>query len=148
MGLFAIFDINSAGLSVEQSRLAVTASNIANSRTTRTADGGIYQPLAVAVRSVTLSGDAALDGSESLDATRLPRPVVGDVVATTVAPRMVYDPGHPDADARGFVALPGVDPIASMLDLMSISRSYEANLRAFDITRNLIQRTLDLGRSR
>ena len=65
-----------------------------------------------------------------------------------MAPKLVYDPGHPDADERGMVSLPGVDPITSMLDLISISRGYEANLRAFDITRSLLQRTLDLGRSR
>jgi flagellar basal-body rod protein FlgC len=67
---------------------------------------------------------------------------------TNAAPRLVYDPGHPDADDKGFVSLPGVDPVTSMLDLMTISRSYEANLRAFDITRNLIQKTLDMGKGR
>ena len=70
------------------------------------------------------------------------------MVPTDAAPRLVYNPGHPDADARGFVSLPGVDPIASMLDLISISRGYEANLRAFDVTRSLLQKTLDLGSHR
>jgi flagellar basal-body rod protein FlgC len=60
----------------------------------------------------------------------------------------VYDPGHPDADERGFVALPGVDPIASMLELIAISRGYQANLHAFDVTRSLLQKTLDMGGSR
>jgi len=60
----------------------------------------------------------------------------------------MYEPGHPDADAQGFVTYPGVDPVASMLDLITISRSYEANLKAFDITRSLLQRTLDIGGQR
>ena len=62
-----------------------------------------------------------------------------------VTPKRVYEPGNPDADKDGFISLPGVDPIGSMMDLLEISRSYEANLRAFDITRNLMQRTLDIG---
>jgi flagellar basal-body rod protein FlgC len=74
--------------------------------------------------------------------------MVAEVVEQDVAPKLVYDPGHPNADARGMVSLPGVDPITSMLDLIEISRGYEANLRAFDITRSLLQRTLDLGRGR
>lgn len=148
MGLFAIFDINSAGMSVEQSKLAVTASNIANARTTRTADGSAYQPLAVAVRAAMAGQGYAVGADGSLDAARLPRPVIAGVTETNAPPRKVYEPGHPDADAQGFVSLPGVDPISSMLDLMSISRSYEANLRAFDITRTLIQNTLDIGRGR
>lgn len=148
MGLFAIFDINSAGMSVEQSRLAVAASNIANARTTRTADGSVYRPLAVAVRSTLASHEFFAADSGSLDAARLPRPVVAGLVETNAPAHTLYDPGHPDADARGFVTLPGVDPVSSMLDLMTISRSYEANLRAFDITRSLIQRTLDMGRTR
>jgi flagellar basal-body rod protein FlgC len=69
-------------------------------------------------------------------------------VASNAAPRLVFDPGHPDADERGFVTMPAVDPVTSMMDLISISRSYEANVRAFDITRNLIQRTLDMGKGR
>lgn len=148
MGLFAIFDINSAGMSVEQSRLAVASANIANARTTRTADGEIYQPLEVTVRSTNIS-NAFFGGADgALDASQLPRPVVASVDASNAPVRKVYDPGHPEADERGFVTFPGVDPVSSMLDLMSISRSYEANLRAFDVTRNLVQRTLDMWRSR
>jgi flagellar basal-body rod protein FlgC len=62
-----------------------------------------------------------------------------------VAPKRIYEPGNPDADKDGFTSVAGVDPIGSMMDLLEISRSYEANLRAFDITRNLMQRTLDIG---
>ena len=78
----------------------------------------------------------------------LGREGAGTTVQTDAAPRLVYDPGHPDANEQGFVSLPGVDPIASMLDLISISRGYEANLHAFDITRALLQQTLDIGSRR
>ena len=148
MGLFSIFDISSAGMSVEQSRLAVEASNIANARTTKTADGTVYRPLSVLVQSSAPAGTFESAVLNAVDANALPRPGVVGMATSDAPPRLVYDPGHPDADERGFVAMPAIDPITSMMDLIAISRSYEANLRAFDITRNLIQRTIDMGRAR
>lgn len=148
MDLFGVFDISSAGMSVEQARLAVAATNLANARTTRTADGGPYQPLSVIVESAAAPGVSYADAAASLEAQSLPRPVVQSVAPLEVAPRLVHEPGHPDADERGFVALPGVDTLSTMLDLVTVSRSYEANLRAFDITRHLIERTIDMGRNR
>lgn len=148
MDLFAVFDISSAGMSVEQARLAIAATNLANSRTSRTADGNPYQPLSVVVRSTAAPGASYAQAEAAINAQALPRPAVRSVVPLNVAPRLVHDPGHPDADERGFVALPGVDPLSTMLDLVSVSRSYEANLKAFDITRHLIERTLEMGRNR
>jgi flagellar basal-body rod protein FlgC len=147
MDLFSVFEISSAGMSVEQSKLAVAATNIANSRTTKTADGTVYRPMTVTVRS---SANQLFDSAviNEIKASDLPRPQIVDVAPTNAAPRLVYDPGHPDADERGFVSLPAVDPIASMMDLISISRSYEANVRAFDITRSLIQHTIEMGKNR
>jgi flagellar basal-body rod protein FlgC len=142
--MFGIFDISSAGMDVQQARLEAAASNIANARTTGE-NGAVYKPLTVVVRSAIAGARASAGMPVTLD--ELPRPVA-EVVETNVAPKLVYDPGHPDADAQGMVSLPGVDPVTSMLDLLSISRGYEANLRAFDITRSLLQRTLDLGRNR
>jgi flagellar basal-body rod protein FlgC len=148
MDLFGVFQISSAGMSVEQSRLAVAAANLANARTTSGPDGATYQPLSVVVRSTAGQPASFAQLESSLTAQALPRPAVASVVPQAVAPRLVYDPGHPDADERGFVALPGVDTLSSMLDLVSVSRSYEANLRAFDITRHLIQKTIDMGTGR
>ena len=145
MGMFGVLDISSAGMDVQQARLEVAASNIANARTTGK-DGATYKPLAVVVRSAIADAQGAAGSPVTLG--QLPMPVVSEVVQQNVAPKLVYDPGHPDADEKGMVALPGVDPINSMMDLISISRGYEANLRAFDITRSLLQRTLDLGRNR
>jgi len=143
MDLFGVFDISSAGMSVEQSRLAVAASNLANARTSTAADGTPYQPLRAVVQTTSYASAEAALAAESL-----PRPVVQGVVPTESAPRLVYDPGHPDADERGFVAMPAVDSLSTMMELISVSRGYEANLRAFDVTRHLLQRTLDIGNSR
>jgi flagellar basal-body rod protein FlgC len=144
MSMFGILDISAAGMDVQQARLEAAAANLANAQTTGQA-GAVYQPLTVVVHSVLGKGAGATD---NLSADSLPRPAVTGTAELDVPPRLVYDPGHPDADARGFVSMPGVDPIASMLDLISISRSYEANLRAFDVTRTLMQRTLDMGNHR
>ena len=94
MDLFGIFDISSAGMSVEQSRLAVAASNLANARTSSGVDGAPFQPLKAVVQATSYASVEA-----GLAAESLPRPVVQSVVQTQSAPRLVYDPGHPDADA-------------------------------------------------
>jgi flagellar basal-body rod protein FlgC len=148
MDLFGVFQISAAGLSVEQARLAAAASNLANARTTRAADGTLYQPLSVVVRSSHAMPVSFSAIEAQLQAQALPRPVVSSVAPTNVAPRLVYEPGHPDADERGFVTLPGIDPLTTMLDLVTVSRSYEANLRAFDITRHLLERTIQMGGNR
>ena len=145
MGLFSILDMSSAGMDVQQARLAAATANIANARTTRAADGEVYRPLQVVV-----SGEpgGALAADAGVARAALPVPVASTVTAEDVQPQLVFDPGHPDADSKGFVQLPGVDPITSMMDLISIARGYEANVRAFDVTRTLLQRTLELWRSR
>jgi flagellar basal-body rod protein FlgC len=145
MGMFGVLEVSSAGMDVQQARLEVAASNIANARTTQQ-NGGVYKPLTVVVRSAIAEAQGPAGTATTLE--NLPMPSVAEVVEMNVAPKLVYEPGHPDADERGMVSLPGVDPVTSMLDLVSISRGYEANLRAFDITRSLLQRTLELGRNR
>ena len=142
MGLAQVFDISAAGMDVQQLRLQVAASNIANARTTSAPGTAPYQPLTVVVRA-SVPGTGAAEGA--LSAGALARPIAQAVVPLNVPPKRIYEPGNPDADKDGFISVPGVDPIGSMMDLLEISRSYEANLRAFDITRNLMQRTLDIG---
>jgi len=134
MGMFNVFDVSTAGLNVQQLRLEAAASNLANANTTRGADGKLYQPMAVVLESESVGTDGVL---------RKPR--VAAMSTIDSAPHKVYEPGHPDADEHGFVTMPGVDTLSTMLDLMSISRSYEANLRVFDITRTLLQKTLEVG---
>src|SRR4051812_13397430 len=93
LGFFNVLDISAAGMDVQQARLEAAAQNLANSRTTSAPGTPAYQPLSVIVHSVP-PADASSQG--------LPSPVVAQTVPTSVAPHLVYDPGHPDADARGF----------------------------------------------
>ncbi len=137
MGLFNILDISAAGMGVERQRLEVGVTNLANAQTTSPPGGTAYQPLEAIVRSGSPVGTSLEEA--------LPRPFIARLAPMATTPRRVYDPGHPDADAQGFVSYPGIDPVTSMLDLISVSRSYEANLKAFDITRSLLERTLQMG---
>src|SRR5688572_28643659 len=107
MGMFGVLEVSSAGMDVQQARLEVAASNIANARTTQQ-NGGVYKPLTVVVRSAIAEAQGPAGTATTLE--NLPMPSVAEVVEMNVAPKLVYEPGHPDADERGMVSLPGVDP--------------------------------------
>lgn len=140
MGMMSILSMSAAGMGVERARLEIAAANLANAQTPITAGSAAYEPLAAVVRSAAPSELSAGTLQQVL-----PQPYVAEVVPMKVAPRRVYEPGSPGADARGYVSYPGVDPVTTMLDLMSITRGYEANLKAFDITRTLLERTMQIG---
>jgi flagellar basal-body rod protein FlgC len=73
---------------------------------------------------------------------------VGEVEPADVPPRQVYDPGHPDADASGFVSYPGVNPVSEMVQLITVTRAYEANVRAFNAARSMATKALEMGSGR
>ena len=125
------FDISASGLSAQRARLDLIAGNIANVETTRTPAGGPYRRVQAVFGSRENPG-----GVEVMGTTVDPRP-----------PRMVYQPGHPDADAEGFVAYPNVNIVEEMVDLVSAKRSYEANAAAFNAAKAMAQRAIELGRA-
>src|SRR6266545_459508 len=116
MDFSSVFDISAAGMNLERMRLEVTAANLANAQTT-SAGGNAYRPLRVVARAT------AMDSFDMNLASALPRPVDVSVAESTTAPRLVFDPGHPDADARGFVAYPDVSPVYEMVRLVEIGRA-------------------------
>jgi len=126
------FDISASGLSAQRARLDIIAANIANVETTRTPDGGPYRRL------------------QPIFASRTRNPGGVEMIGIAVDPRdprRVYQPGHPDADPDGFVAYPNVNIVEEMVDLVSATRSYEANATAFNAAKTMAQRALDLGRA-
>jgi flagellar basal-body rod protein FlgC len=142
----SIFDVSAAGMNLERLRLEVSAANLANANTTRGPDGTMYTPQQVVIRSTAPSFEALFQsfGGEGL-ASAIP---VGEIQPADVAPRQVYDPSHPDADARGFVSYPGVNPVSEMVNLIDITRAYEANVRAFNAGRNMLLKALEIGSGR
>ncbi|HEY8347889.1 MAG TPA: flagellar basal body rod protein FlgC [Symbiobacteriaceae bacterium] len=147
MGLFRAMDTSASALTAQRFRMDVIAHNIANINTTRTAEGGPYR------RKVTTQAERRMTFQDILDrAAGRPVPPVGaGVVITSVSEdpspfRLQYDPGHPDADENGYVQMPNVDLLQELTDLMVATRIYEANVTAFNASKAMAQRALEIGR--
>ncbi len=149
MDLFKIFSITGAGMSAQRSRMTVVAGNLANTETTRTPEGGPYKRRDVIFQAVP-AGEPFSDFVNETDAEspqELLTVKVTGIEASQRPPRKVFDPNHPDANSDGYVSLPDINVMEEMVDMMSAARSYEANLSAFNTTKALIRRLLDLGRA-
>lgn len=132
------FAISAAGMDVERTRVEVAASNLAHASTVQAGQGAAYRPLRAVVQAASGFG-MQVAAAAGLPSVR--------VEPSGAAPRHVHDPGHPLADARGFIAYPGVDPATEMVTLMSALRSYEANVAALTTARTLALKALEIGRS-
>jgi flagellar basal-body rod protein FlgC len=149
MGLFDALDISASALSAERLRMDVTAENLANAQSTRTAGGGPYRRKEVVLES---SGGgfaralAAARGANASSAGPSGGVRVAGIVEDPSPDRLVYDPGHPDADAEGYVRMPNVNPVSEMVDLISASRAYEANVTAMQTAKQMFTKTLELLR--
>jgi flagellar basal-body rod protein FlgC len=132
--MFDAMEVLASGLSAARMRVNVLSSNVANAETTRTPEGGPYKRRDVVqvARNVPGSFESALDKMT------LARPQVTGVVEDNSEPRKVHQPGHPDADAAGYVSYPNISVVTTMTDLMSASRLYQANVSALDATRQMI----------
>ncbi|MDP9933675.1 flagellar basal body rod protein FlgC [Variovorax paradoxus] len=149
------FAISAAGMSIERARVDVAALNLANAHTVQAAGGANYQPLRVVAQARAVvgpagEGEAGLFGalvSQGLDAadeSAQAGPLLS-IVPTGAAPRLVYEPGHPMSNERGFVAYAGIDAATEMVSMMSATRAYEANVAAMNTTRTLALRALEIG---
>jgi flagellar basal-body rod protein FlgC len=141
MDVSAALAISSSALHAQRLRMDVIAANLANAQSTRSADGGPYKRRE-AVLEAAPSGDSfdeMLGGSDGMG-VRIAR-----VIEDKTPPRVVFDPGHPDADAAGYVAYPNVNPLTEMVDLMAATRAYEANVAAVNATKRVLQAALDIG---
>lgn len=139
--LFSAADISSSGLSAERQRMEIVANNIANANSTRSAQGGPY-------RRQHLVFSAAYDeaaGSRPTASKMRGVRVVSVGTDQSELPR-VFQPGHPDADKDGFVTMPNVKLPNEMVDLITASRAYEANLRALSTFRRMAEQALSLLR--
>jgi flagellar basal-body rod protein FlgC len=149
MGLFDALDISASGLSAERLRMDVTSENLANAQTTRGANGQPYQRKEVVLQEVggSPSFGATLAGVMGSAPGAAPDGVqVAGIVADPTPGQLVYDPGHPDANAQGYVRMPNVEPVMEMTDLITESRSYEANVTAMQTAKSMFTKTLDLLR--
>ena len=145
MSLLSALSVSASGMSAQRTRTELLVENIANSETTRTAEGGPYRRKDAVFTSTPVTSafgsefDAQLNGA-------LTGVTVSDVSVDSRAPERRYMPGHPDADKDGYVAMPRVNPAEDMVDLMGASRSYQANVSAISAVKDMIQRSIDLLR--
>jgi len=124
--------VSASGLSAERLRMDLIADNLANSNTTRTGNGTPYQRKVAVFQPIE---DGSLGGGVkvvSIESERTP-------------PRVVYQPGHPDADANGYVTYPNVNMVHEMVDLITASRAYEANITAFNAAKGMVLKALEMG---
>jgi flagellar basal-body rod protein FlgC len=164
-GLFSSIRISASGLSGLRTKMDTVAKNLANAETTRTADGTPYRRERVVFRQTLdqkLAQRALADPSQrggNLTTTdprhiatgagaapRLPRGVDMDVEVAPDASefKVVFDPGHPDADDEGYVLMPNVNPITEMVDMITASRAYEANVSAVQAAKAMFAKALDI----
>ena len=139
MSLENIFKISGAGLSVQRERMDVINENIANISTTRTAEGGPYKPKEISVKAKKFKDD-----SFDFDSTKMSLPNVSSISESSRPPIVVYDPTHPDA-VNGYVAYPDINATEELVNMMTASTAYEANMNIFNASKSMILRTLDLG---
>jgi flagellar basal-body rod protein FlgC len=149
MGLFDGLDVSASGLTAQRLRMDVTAENLANAQTTRGANGQPYRRKEVVLQEIPQTGFGA-QLSSAMGAGTSGGGVGGVEVSQIVEDRtpgkLVYDPGHPDANAQGYVQMPNVDTVTEMVDLIDSSRAYEANVTAMQASKQMFTKTLDLLR--
>ncbi len=144
MSIFGAIDVAASGMTAERLRLDVISNNIANVNTTRTADGGPYRRQFVVFEP--RQGDASsfsqvMSGQLQLNGVR-----VSGIRKDDSPLRMVYEPGHPDADAEGYVRMPNINIVTEMVDMMTASRAYEANVTSVNVAKSMMLKALEIGK--
>ncbi len=155
------FDISGYGLSAQRTRVNVISSNIANAQTTRTEEGGPYRRREVIFKAINFNDaiNTAINNQNSSNkyedplsegqAGRKVNPAIMTVKVDKISrddsqPKMKYDPTSPDADAKGYVAYPNINPVVEMADLVEATRSYQANVAAFESAKNMATSAISL----
>lgn len=146
VNFFQLLDLAGRALSVQRSRLSVVSSNLANAQTTRTPEGGPYRRKDVMLQEAPASEEFGANLHEALNEGTSTVELAG-VEQDAAPPRMVFDPGHPDADGEGFVAYPNINTVEEMVNMITIMRSYQANLSTITALKEMAERALGIGRS-
>lgn len=145
MSLFSVLSVSASGMEAQRTRAELLVENLANAETTRTPEGGPYRR-----KDAVFATEPMPSPFSSIFAAQIDPQVAGvgvsEIVVDTREPPRRYLPGHPDADADGYVAFPRVNPAEDMVDLMGAARGYQANVAAIAAIKDMIQRSLELFR--
>lgn len=145
MSIFGSMDISASGMTAQQTRLDIISQNLANVNTTRSADGGVYKRKTVVFEEKNITCFS--------DVLNLHYGTVGDgvkisaIVEDNESPvRLVYEPENPDADEDGYVTYPNVNTVTEMTNMIDASRALEANITAFNASKNIFLKALEMGK--
>ncbi len=139
MDIFTTFDISASALKANRIRLNTISSNIANVETTSTPEGGPYKKKSVYFETKPISFKEELDTSiQGVEVTK--------IIEDNEEPKRIYDPSHPDAGDDGYVEMPNISIIKEMVDMMSATRSYEANTTVIKSAKRMALKALEIGR--
>ena len=143
MDMMAGLQVSFSGLNAQRTRMNVIASNLANAQSTRTPEGGPYkrQEVIFAAQHSRFEGMLNAQLQDGVNAVQ-----VLNVVSDPNGSRLEYEPGHPDANEQGYVAYPNVNVMREMVDLISATRAYEANVTAINSSKDMALRALQIGR--
>jgi flagellar basal-body rod protein FlgC len=150
MGFFDGYNLATSGMSAQRTRINVVSANIANAKTTHTAEGGPYKKQNVVFEEILLQESKKTNGNnldQKLDNNNdisLRGVGVKSIVEDDSKPVMRFEPSHPDANEDGYVAYPDINPVVEMVDLIEAMRSYEANVATFNTHKNIDTKTLDI----
>jgi flagellar basal-body rod protein FlgC len=145
MDFFSAMRVSASGLEAQTRRMNTISSNIANAETTQTEEGGPYKrkdPVFTATTDKESFGEIL---NNQLDQT-VQGVMVDDIHEDTAPPRMVYNPSHPDANDEGYVAMPNVNTVEEMANMISAQRSYEANVTAMNAAKAMAMKALEIGK--
>jgi flagellar basal-body rod protein FlgC len=141
MDFFTAMEVSASGLSAQRTRMNIAASNLANAQTTQVAGGGPYRRRDVVLRAVAAPGAQGTPFAQEVKGV-----AVAQISQDAAPPRLEYDPGHPQANAQGYVAYPNINPVEEMVDMITASRAYEAGITTMTTATNMAERALGIGR--
>ena len=144
MDFLTAMQIGASGLTAQRQRMDTIASNLANIETTRTPEGGPYKRKDVMFTALPLEDFSATFNDALADHVR--RVAVTEVVEDQSPPTMVFNPNHPDANEEGYVAMPNINLMEEMVNLINATRSFEANVQSINAAKSMALRAIDLGR--
>ena len=150
MGFFDGYNVSTSGMSAQRTRINVVSANIANAKTTHTLEGGpykkqqvVFEDILLAKNKKTNANDIETTNNKNSDIS-LRGVGVKSVLQSDAKPVMRYEPAHPDANEKGYVAYPDINPVVEMVDLIEAMRSYESNVASFNTHKNIDSKTLEI----
>lgn len=141
MDFFTAMEVSASGLSAQRTRMNIAASNLANAQTTQAAGGGPYRRRDVVMQSANVPGTEGTQFQQAVKGV-----MVSQIQQDNAPPRLEYDPGHPQANAQGYVAYPNINPVEEMVDMITASRAYEAGVTTMSTATSMAERALGIGR--